>query len=241
MAETKDFNLTLKLRNNHLVERRERLGLSAPKFADAVGVSYGCYLDYENMKAQPFHPQTGQVNRSAQKIADYLGETIPVLWPEAVRVVKQYKIERTISASEMSLLIGQSTQRRALLLEDVVYRRELATMTLQAVDKLNPREKHVIERRFGLTGEGSETYEEIGKNMLGPGGVGRVSVKRERVRQIEAMALRKLRHYSKSKKIRDALGLQEYDVLRNLGWSKVAIEHLKRREESQRAAAEERQ
>jgi len=62
---------------------------------------------------------------------------------------------------------------------------------------LNPRERHVLEMRFGLKDGQSHTLEEVGQAF---------GVTRERIRQIEAKALRKLRHPLRSRKLRDYLG-----------------------------------
>ena len=64
------------------------------------------------------------------------------------------------------------------------------------LDTLTPREKKVLELRFGMADGHSRTLEEVGKEF---------NVTRERIRQIEAKALRKLRHPSRSKKLRDFL------------------------------------
>ena len=61
---------------------------------------------------------------------------------------------------------------------------------------LTPREEKVLRLRFGLEGGRSRTLEEVGKEF---------NVTRERIRQIEAKALRKLRHPSRSKKLKDFL------------------------------------
>ena len=61
---------------------------------------------------------------------------------------------------------------------------------------LTPREKKVLELRFGLVDGRNRTLEEVGKEF---------NVTRERIRQIEAKALRKLRHPSRSKKLKDFL------------------------------------
>ena len=64
------------------------------------------------------------------------------------------------------------------------------------LDSISQREKRVLELRFGLEDGRSRTLEEVGREF---------GVTRERIRQIEAKALRKLRHPTRSKKLRDFL------------------------------------
>ncbi|MGH7866591.1 MAG: sigma-70 family RNA polymerase sigma factor, partial [Candidatus Dormibacteraceae bacterium] len=64
------------------------------------------------------------------------------------------------------------------------------------LDTLTPRERRVLQLRFGLIDGHQRTLEEVGR---------RFGVTRERIRQIEAKALRKLRQPSRSKKLRDYL------------------------------------
>ncbi|MCG2686465.1 sigma-70 family RNA polymerase sigma factor, partial [Candidatus Parcubacteria bacterium] len=66
----------------------------------------------------------------------------------------------------------------------------------EVLHTLNPREQKVLELRFGLKDHRPRTLEQVG-TVFG--------VTRERIRQIEAKALRKLRHPSRSKKLRDYL------------------------------------
>ncbi len=66
----------------------------------------------------------------------------------------------------------------------------------EVLDTLAPREKKVLELRFGIVDGRTRTLEEVGREF---------NVTRERIRQIEAKALRKLRHPSRSKKLRDFL------------------------------------
>ncbi|MBQ2329714.1 MAG: RNA polymerase sigma factor RpoD [Oscillospiraceae bacterium] len=79
---------------------------------------------------------------------------------------------------------------------------EVASFTLlkeqlmEVLDTLTPREKKVLELRFGIIDGRTRTLEEVGKEF---------NVTRERIRQIEAKALRKLRHPSRSKKLKDFL------------------------------------
>ena len=65
-----------------------------------------------------------------------------------------------------------------------------------ALNSLTEREKQVVRLRFGLEDGRPRTLEEVGKEF---------NVTRERIRQIEAKALRKLRHPSRSKKLKDFL------------------------------------
>ncbi len=75
--------------------------------------------------------------------------------------------------------------------------KELLKESLREVLKsLEPREAEVLEMRFGLSGEPPKTLEEVG---------GRFHVTRERIRQIEAKALRKLRHPSRRRALKDYL------------------------------------
>ena len=72
----------------------------------------------------------------------------------------------------------------------------LKEQLMDVLDTLTPREEKVLKLRFGLDDGRARTLEEVGKEF---------QVTRERIRQIEAKALRKLRHPSRSKKLRDFL------------------------------------
>ena len=86
--------------------------------------------------------------------------------------------------------------------EDASEPSEAASFTLlkeqlvEVLGTLTPREEKVLRLRFGIEDGRSRTLEEVGKEF---------NVTRERIRQIEAKALRKLRHPSRSKKLRDFL------------------------------------
>ncbi|HQE66597.1 MAG TPA: RNA polymerase sigma factor RpoD [Bacillota bacterium] len=72
----------------------------------------------------------------------------------------------------------------------------LKEQLMEVLDTLTPREEKVLKLRFGLEDGRARTLEEVGKEF---------NVTRERIRQIEAKALRKLRHPSRSKKLKDFL------------------------------------
>ena len=66
----------------------------------------------------------------------------------------------------------------------------------EVLSTLSPRERRVLQLRFGLDDGRARTLEEVGKEF---------GVTRERIRQIEAKALRKLRHPSRSRRLKDYL------------------------------------
>lgn len=86
--------------------------------------------------------------------------------------------------------------------EDAPAPSDVASLTMlkeqlnEVLATLTPREAKVLRLRFGLEDGRSRTLEEVGKEF---------NVTRERIRQIEAKALRKLRHPSRSKKLKDFL------------------------------------
>ena len=73
----------------------------------------------------------------------------------------------------------------------------LRDQLLAVIETLTPREQKVIRLRYGLDDSHPRTLEEVGREF---------NVTRERIRQIEAKALRKLRHPSRSKKLKDYMG-----------------------------------
>ena len=80
--------------------------------------------------------------------------------------------------------------------DDIAFQALLKEHLDEVLKTLTPREAQVIILRFGLEDGNPRTLEEVGKEF---------NVTRERIRQIEAKALRKLRHPSRSKKLKDFL------------------------------------
>jgi len=68
----------------------------------------------------------------------------------------------------------------------------LSKFVAEALDGLTPREQRILRMRFGIGGAGDHTLEEVGKEF---------GVTRERIRQIEAKALEKLRHPARARKL----------------------------------------
>ena len=120
---------------------------------------------------------------------------IPVSKVRKVLKIAQEPIslETPIGEEEDSHLGDFIEDRQVISPSDAVINLNLKEQTESVLQTLTPREERVIKMRFGV-GDGSEhTLEEVGQNF---------AVTRERIRQIEAKALRKLRHPSRSRKLR---------------------------------------
>jgi len=121
---------------------------------------------------------------------------IPVSKVRKVLKIAQEPIslETPIGEEEDSHLGDLIEDRTILNPADAVVAANLRVITDEVLATLTPREEKVIKMRFGLGTTGSEhTLEEVGQHF---------AVTRERIRQIEAKALRKLRHPSRSRKLK---------------------------------------
>jgi RNA polymerase primary sigma factor len=120
---------------------------------------------------------------------------IPVAKVRKVLKIAQEPIslETPIGEEEDSHLGDFIEDRQAVSPSEAVISVSLKEYTSQVLRTLTPREERVIKMRFGLEDGSEHTLEEVGQSF---------QVTRERIRQIEAKALRKLRHPSRSRKLR---------------------------------------
>jgi RNA polymerase primary sigma factor len=115
-----------------------------------------------------------------------------------LRLAQEPMSLETPVGSEDSSILGDFIEDETVVTPlDAASRELLRDQIRNALTFLNERERHVLELRFGLQDGRDHTLEEVGQ---------RLGVTRERVRQIEAKALRKLRHPRSSRSLRDYLG-----------------------------------
>jgi len=131
-----------------------------------------------------------------EEIAEEMGLT-----PEKVREVLRISREPLSLSSpigdEEDAQLGDFVEdKQATAPSEAASLTMLRTEVENVLDSLTPRERRVLQLRFGLIDAREQTLEEVGK---------RFGVTRERIRQIEARALRKLRHPSRSKRLTDFL------------------------------------
>lgn len=131
-----------------------------------------------------------------EEIAEYLEMSVEKV-REILRVAQEpVSLETPIGEEEDSHLGDFIPDDDALAPADAASMSLLKEQLAEVLKTLTPREEKVLSLRFGLEDGNPKTLEEVGKEF---------NVTRERIRQIEAKALRKLRHPSRSKKLKDFL------------------------------------
>jgi len=132
--------------------------------------------------------------------SDEIGRGMEIA-PERVREIikvsqEPVSLETPIGEEEDSHLGDFIEDSAALAPPEAASHQLLKDQVMEVLASLTPRERKVLELRFGLEDGRSRTLEEVGREF---------SVTRERIRQIEAKALRKLRHPTRSRKLKDYL------------------------------------
>jgi len=134
---------------------------------------------------------------SAEEIADTMGEMTPHRVREILKIAQDTtSLETPVGDEEDSMLgdfIADTSQPSPI---EAASRELLKENIEEVLATLTDREARVLRMRFGLDGKNPMTLEEVGREF---------GVTRERIRQIEAKALRKLKHPSRRKKLQDYL------------------------------------
>ena len=142
---------------------------------------------------------TLELNRepTEQELAKKMGISVDKV-REVMKISQEpVSLETPIGEEEDSHLGDFLKDESSLSPEEYTENEILKEEIMEVLMSLQPREQQVLELRFGLADGTCHTLEEVGKKF---------NVTRERIRQIEAKALRKLRHPSRAKKLRDFLG-----------------------------------
>ena len=151
-----------------------------------------CYIVHR----LPIEDAMAEVGFSAEEIAERLEMPVDKV-REIMRVAQEpVSLETPIGEEEDSHLGDFIPDDDAPVPAEAASQTLLKEQLADVLKTLTPREEKVLRLRFGLEDGRPRTLEEVGKEF---------NVTRERIRQIEAKALRKLRHPSRSKKLRDFL------------------------------------
>jgi RNA polymerase primary sigma factor len=156
------------------------------------------------LEADFVDPKDKQLILRAKGEAGLLPQDVRVRWMHAASKVGQViraaeepiSLESPVGSEDNSMLGDFIEDEEALEPMDAAAREMLREQVKNALAVLSDREREVLEMRFGLLDGKDHTLEEVGQAF---------NVTRERIRQIEAKALRKLRHPTRSRHLRDFL------------------------------------
>jgi RNA polymerase primary sigma factor len=131
-----------------------------------------------------------------EELADKLGMPLEKV-RKVLKIAKEpISLETPIGDEEDSHLGDFIEDKNAVIPLDAAIQANLREATTRVLSSLTPREERVLRMRFGIGMNTDHTLEEVGQQF---------NVTRERIRQIEAKALRKLKHPSRSRKLRSFL------------------------------------
>lgn len=182
-----EYAVKVTVRNNLILRRMKQLGIKTQtELSKISGLSMRTVGILINMQKRPMDGIHGEWTDSAFALSSALQTEPEELWTEKQRGMALGRNSREVSMSEdavAQLASGQGTEQ---MVQKVLTSERVA----KALHVLTPRQQDVIHRRF----YNQETLEEVAI---------RYGVQRERIRQIEAKALRKLKHPSNAKLLKD--------------------------------------
>lgn len=193
---TDEYRFQIKVRNNIVLKRIEELGFSSiPEFCRTKKLTYHLVNDIINFRI-PFYTKNGEITTHISRLADALCLMPDHIYPPERRERPLACNTYNIEANKNDLMqISESLRMSALPPDDRKMLEDFNPLLSKIMDEcLPPRYREVIERRFGLTTGHEETCEKIGATM---------GVSGQRIRQLEAKALRYLRSPSRSGRLRE--------------------------------------
>lgn len=197
MDEQKKFKVAaiVKVRHGELTEFLRQKGWTQHHLAHELGVRDMDVSNWMQMRNFPRKPEV------LQKLMELTGKSAFDLFPEFMRepgwkeiidrVPKEYVFVRKV---EVKALAGGKILALPSAEDEYIAKKEFGKHLYAALDNLATRERRVLELRFGLGEEDVHTLEEVGAKLR---------ISRDRVRQIQNQAIRKLRHPKLSRFLRD--------------------------------------
>src|SRR5258708_9852016 len=195
-TETNELRIESRARNNRLWELIFEIKKydSVSAFSKSFGVNEVQIGAYLNLKKSPVK-QRGEVWRvDILRLCDALNVDPYYLFPLELHAKKNQEIVKPLYIAELKQRLGYDAQQ-ALELDRYLESDAFTDTVKAALNTLHPRESKIFAMRFGLRRNNPKTLNEIAATFR---------VTHERVRQIEAKAIRKLQHPSRSRLLRDA-------------------------------------
>ena len=187
-----DYRVNIKVRNNRILKAIEESGGTVgQKWCDANGLGYSSVNSLINMAISPV-TKMGELIPTAAKLCEVLGKLPDELWSdEQIRPLEKNFTSLEMSREQIVALMPPDAMGLELTdFDQYMHMRELPERIEEAIDTLDERKQYILRSRFFE----DKTLDELGKEL---------GVSKDRVRQIEAQALRQLRSPHRTKALLD--------------------------------------
>jgi RNA polymerase sigma factor (sigma-70 family) len=192
-----EYHVKVSVKNNLILQAIKDMGYSTVKsFCVANGLDPTRVGGLINFSRYPLNKE-GEFTDLAKELMEVLGAAPTDLWTAEQLNLKLSKnsVELTVRQDRLNAILGMNRGELVSIEapEDIVLKKELVERINESIDILEPRQKEVLELRFGLTDGRIHSMEEVGKKF---------DVSPERVRQLEVNAIHKLRHPTVANKLK---------------------------------------
>lgn len=195
-----EFNIKVSVRNNLILKAIKDQGYTnLNKFSKECDVPITGLYDLVNLKEAPLTVE-GEFSKTAKLLMEALGACPVELWTDEQLTMRLKKnvVERELSKESLQIALNSSARSLIGLdyPEQELDEQDMSRVVKDKLDSLTPREAEILRFRFGFDGGIGHTLEEVGAKF---------KLTRERIRHIEAHALRKMRHPSRSDDLRNLI------------------------------------
>ena len=197
-----EYRIKVTVRNNLILNAIENAGhKSVSAFCKSVGMAPQKVTEMIAMRKPPLN-NNGEFSHMAKLLMEELCALPTDLWTaeQLTLKLKRNTAQRDVSAEGMRAALGTHAEEMLELMkpdapDEAVLKHEMVSVVEEQLESLSPRQALVLRMRYGIGCE-EHTYEEIGDKF---------DLTKERIRQIEARALRHLKHPSRSDELRQLL------------------------------------
>ena len=197
----KDLLAVVTFKNGLLRDAMKASGLSCKAVAALAGVNRNYLYALGGLRINPYKKGSLTPIKAAAAIAAALDKDMEEIFPPSLYVVDiPRRIEKRYDSLEVVSLL-EAKQQKLLKFsthegEDFIQQNDVRRVLDEAMGTLIPRHEKILKMRFGLDGKGIHTLGAVADAF---------GVTKERIRQVEAHALRKLRHPDRSVAIKEAM------------------------------------
>jgi len=197
-----EYRIKVTVRNNLILNAIEAAGYkSVSEFCRAASLPKTALTEIIAMRRPPIN-QTGEFSENAKALMEELCLLPTDLWTteQLTLKLKRNSAQRDVSAEGMRAALGMHAEELLELMkpdapDEAVLKHEMVSVVEEQLESLSPRQALVLRMRYGIGCE-EHTLDEVGEKF---------DLTRERIRQIEAKALRLLKHPKRSDTLRQLL------------------------------------